>query len=121
MEPLYTFFIALQDVTFDMGHTVFLPRTHTPEAHLLWNSNQNQKEKFISCNKAVESNLKCGDVVIFDSRLLHCGTANKSKLQRVLFYFTLSKGQDWPLPNGLHGSNSIRIEDRLKWQVKDLL
>ena len=121
MEPLYTFFIALQDVTFEMGHTVFLPRTHIPEAHILWNTNQKQKEKFISCNTAVESNLKRGDVVIFDSRILHCGTANTSNLQRILFYFTLSKAPDWPLPDGLHGSNSIRLEDRFKWKVKDLI
>lgn len=30
MAPLYTFFIALQDVEDGMGHTVFLPKTHTP-------------------------------------------------------------------------------------------
>jgi ectoine hydroxylase-related dioxygenase (phytanoyl-CoA dioxygenase family) len=29
MPPLYTFFIALQDISDDMGHTTFLPRTHT--------------------------------------------------------------------------------------------
>jgi len=36
-------------------------------------------------------------------RLLHCGDANSSSKRRVLFYFTLSKQQNWPLPNGLHG------------------
>ena len=35
MEPLYTCFIALQDVDDDMGHTLFLPQTHTD--HTLWN------------------------------------------------------------------------------------
>ena len=28
MAPLYTFFMALQDVEDDMGHTLFLPATH---------------------------------------------------------------------------------------------
>ena len=60
-----------------------------------------------------------GDVSIFDSRLLHCGMPNKSSKRRVLFYFSVSKQQRWPLPNGLHGSNSIRVEDRYRYQIKD--
>lgn len=121
MAPLYTFFVALQDVSFEMGPTVFLPQTHTPEAHLLWNTGQKQKELFISSRKAVRSDLKKGGVAIFDSRILHCGSANSSDKRRVLFYFTLSKQQDWPLPGGLHGSNSMRSEDRWRWQIKDVM
>jgi ectoine hydroxylase-related dioxygenase (phytanoyl-CoA dioxygenase family) len=121
MEPLYTIFIALQDVDEDMGHTVFLPKTHTPEAHLLWNVDQRKKEKFLESQLVVKSGLKKGDVSIFDSRLLHCGCANSSNKRRVLAYCTVSKQQRWPLPDGLHGSNSIRVEDRWKYKVKDLL
>ena len=119
MEPLYTFFVALQDVEDDMGHTVFLPRTHTPRAHEIWNGPQRQKEMFISVNDATQSNLDLGDVAIFDSRLLHCGRENSSDKRRVLFYFTVSAQHDWPLPNGKHGSNSIRAEDRGKWTLRD--
>lgn len=121
MEPLYTIFIALQDVEDAMGHTQFLPMTHTPEAHLLWNVDQRKKESFIAKQNVVQSALKKGDVSIFDSRLLHCGCANTSNKRRVLAYITVSKQQRWPLPDGLHGSNSIRLEDRWKYQVKDFL
>lgn len=31
--PLLTCFVALQDISIDMGPTTFLPRTHTKEAH----------------------------------------------------------------------------------------
>jgi len=120
MEPLYTFFIALQDVEDDMGHTVFLPKTHTPAAHLIWNTTQKQKENFIKINKAVQSKLRTGETALFDSRVLHCGRENTSQKRRVLFYFTLSRQQDWPLPNGLHGSNSVRREDRWRWRLCDL-
>ena len=89
MEPLYTFFIALQDVEDDMGHTVFLKNTHTKNAHLMWNTEQSKKEKFIQINPAVESKLKIGDTAIFDSRILHCGKENSSNKIRTLFYFTL--------------------------------
>lgn len=121
MDPLYTIFIALQDVASDMGHTVFLPSTHTSEAHILWNTDQSKKEKFLEKQPVVQSALKKGDVSIFDSRVLHCGCANSSKQRRVLAYLTVSRQQRWPLPNGLHGSNSIRAEDRWKYQIKDLL
>ncbi|KAJ1397906.1 hypothetical protein B484DRAFT_368727 [Ochromonadaceae sp. CCMP2298] len=121
MEPMYTFFVALQDVTFEMGHTVFLPRTHTPAAHLMWNVQQSQKERFLTSLPATSSGLKKGDVAIFDSRVLHCGSANTSDKRRVLFYLTLSRQQRWPLPGGQHGSNSVRVEDRYMHQVKDFL
>ena len=71
MEPLYTCFIALQDVDDDMGHTLFLPQTHTD--HTLWNVRRQDQETYISSRKAVQSNLQTGDVAIFDSRVLHCG------------------------------------------------
>jgi ectoine hydroxylase-related dioxygenase (phytanoyl-CoA dioxygenase family) len=120
MEPLYTFFIALQDVEDNMGHTTFIPRTHTPDAHLLWNLGQKQKDSLIASLPAVTSALKTGDVAIFDSRVLHCGDANSSAQRRVLFYFTLSQQAEWPLPDGLHGSNSILAADKGKWKISDI-
>jgi len=121
MEPMYTFFVALQDIDDSMGHTQFLPRTHTPEIHLLWNVEQQQKEMLLKSREVVQSGLKKGDVSVFDSRILHCGMANTANKRRILFYFTLSKSLFWPLPGGLHGSNSIMVEDRYRYQVKDIL
>ena len=124
MAPLYTFFVALQDVEDGMGHTQFLPHTHTPDAHLLWNAaakSERLKDRFIAAQAAVQSSLKCGDVAAFDSRVLHCGCANDSQKRRVLFYITVSRDAVWPLPDGLHGSNSIRAEDLRRWTLPDLL
>ena len=122
MEPLYTFFVALQDVEEGMGHTQFLPGTHTAGTHELWNAagkSERLKALFISAQPAQQSALRAGDVALFDSRVLHCGCANTSDKQRVLFYFTLSRSQRWALPGGLHGSNSVREEDRWRWQLRD--
>lgn len=121
MKPLYTFFISLQDISDSMGHTVFLPKTHTSEVHLLWNTAPKQKELFLETRDVVKSNLLQGDVSIFDSRLLHCGEMNSSKSRRILFYLTISSQHEWPLANGLHGSNSIRLEDKGKWKIKNFL
>eukprot|EP00930_Biecheleria_cincta_P084595 TRINITY_DN74043_c0_g1_i1.p1 TRINITY_DN74043_c0_g1~~TRINITY_DN74043_c0_g1_i1.p1 ORF type:complete len:395 (+),score=38.90 TRINITY_DN74043_c0_g1_i1:42-1226(+) len=121
MEPLFTFFVALQDVEDNMGHTQFLPCTQTAKAHELWNVAPEMKERFIAASQAVESQLQNGDTAIFDSRLLHCGRENSSDKTRILFYFTLSSQQRWPLKNGRHGSNSIRAEDRWRYQLSDVL
>ena len=39
--PLYTVFIALQDITTEMGPTVFLPRTNTQQCHEDFNNEVN--------------------------------------------------------------------------------
>ena len=119
MEPLYTCFIALQDVDDDMGHTLFLPQTHTD--HTLWNVRRQDQETYIASRKAVQSGLKTGDVAIFDSRVLHCGLGNTSDKRRILFYCTVSAQHAWPLPDGLHGSNSVLPADRSRWRVRDFL
>ena len=124
MEPLYTFFVALQDVEEGMGHTQYVPKTHTAAAHQLWNQcekSERNKIMFLNGQKAVESKLSRGDCAVFDSRVLHCGRENSSDKVRVLFYFTLSRQHDWPLPDGLHGSNSVRVEDRFRHTLDSLL
>jgi ectoine hydroxylase-related dioxygenase (phytanoyl-CoA dioxygenase family) len=86
---LYTCFIALQDVTLDMGPTTWLPRTHTMEAHLAF-KDVYYKDELVKTQPAVLGLLPKGSCGIFDSRLLHCGTANRSNegKSRALFYFS---------------------------------
>ena len=86
---LYTCFIALQDVTMDMGPTTWLPRTHTKEAHVAF-KDVYYKDELIQKQPAVLGLLPKGSCGIFDSRLLHCGTANRSNegKSRALFYFS---------------------------------
>lgn len=93
---LYTCFIALQDVTLDMGPTVWLPRTHCKEAHdefqdtFASEGSESMKDALIRKQPAVLGTLAKGSCGIFDSRLLHCGTANRSAngASRALFYFS---------------------------------
>jgi hypothetical protein len=106
---LYTCFIALQDVTMDMGPTTWLPRTHTKEIHDRFKDSTavkvgdagegdedgdgggsfiSSKDHLIKTQPAVLGLLPKGSCVIFDSRVLHCGTANRSNDSRALFYFS---------------------------------
>mmetsp|Transcript_25851 Transcript_25851/g.34412 ORF Transcript_25851/g.34412 Transcript_25851/m.34412 type:complete len:405 (+) Transcript_25851:105-1319(+) len=92
---LYTCFIALQDVRMDMGPTAWLPGTHTAKAHELfqdtntWSEREeSSKDELIRTHPSVLGILPRGSCAIFDSRCLHCGTANKSEDYRALFYFS---------------------------------
>jgi len=118
MAPLYTLFVALQDVEDGMGHTLFLPETHSD--HTLWNVRRSDQERYVATRRAAQSSLKTGDVALFDSRCLHAGLGNDSAKRRTLFYCTLSRQAEWPLPGGLHGSNSLRAQDRRRWTLRDL-
>lgn len=92
---LYTCFIALQDIRLDMGPTIWLPGTHTAEAHEAFadsvsglSGGETRKDELIRTRKAVLGTLPKGSCAIFDSRCLHCGTSNKSQDSRALFYFS---------------------------------
>jgi ectoine hydroxylase-related dioxygenase (phytanoyl-CoA dioxygenase family) len=92
---LYTCFIALQDIRPDMGPTTWLPGTHTAEAHEAFQDSnasggaESRKDVLIRTNPSVLGLLPKGCCAIFDSRCLHCGTANRSDDDsRALFYFS---------------------------------
>ena len=93
-EPvLYTCFMALQDVSIDMGPTLWIPRTHTKAAHEAFqdeaaidDNTDSPKDALLRSRPSVLGTLPKGSCAIFDSRLLHCGTANQSDESRALFY-----------------------------------
>ena len=59
-----TCFIALQDITVDMGPTVFLPRTHTTASH---DQFKHDKENLLRITPHVMAVLPKGSCAIFDS------------------------------------------------------
>eukprot|EP00804_Cyclotella_cryptica_P000788 CCRYP_001049-RA/>CCRYP_001049-RA protein AED:0.05 eAED:0.05 QI:0/0/0.5/1/0/0/2/284/426 len=89
IAPLYVIFVALQDVTVEMGPTCFLLGTHTEEVNELFNCGDvAQKDEVIKNANGRLSTLKRGDCVLFDARTLHCGNANESTETRALFNFS---------------------------------
>ncbi len=75
---VYSIFVALQDLTVDMGPTVYVPFSHRKEG--IGTKEQN------NLLQPQVGLMKRGDVVIFDGRIFHQGTANTSKKRRTLFY-----------------------------------
>lgn len=100
---LYTTFVALQDVTYDMGPTHFWPGTNTAVAHRRF---EGDPQGFLETLQPAAPLLKAGDSVIYDSRLLHCGGANVSST-RALLYVTFRDEQLDPGRLGIQ-QHSIR-------------
>ena len=75
--PLYVVFLALQDVTDDMGPTSFLLKTNTARAIDIFDSGdmEAKDEQLVNADCRMAT-LKKGDAVLFDARVLHCGGAN---------------------------------------------
>ena len=100
-----TAFVALQDVTTAMGPTVLWAGTHTAAAHAAW---EEDKAGFLGGARARVGALAKGDVLLFDSRLLHCGGENRAA-RRALFYFSFKRRGEWrgvgpgTLQGGLRG------------------
>lgn len=89
--PLYVIFLALQDVTEEMGPTSFLLRTHTSKANDIFNSgDKSQKDNQLLKSDCRLSTLKKGDAVLFDARTLHCGNANEEEGGRTRALFNFS-------------------------------
>jgi hypothetical protein len=83
--PLYTVFIALQDISADMGPTVFIPASNTVDMHKEFRLRRHQ---WLSDSEYSHALLRKGDCVIMDSRTFHCASANSGGRRRLL-YFTL--------------------------------
>ena len=76
--PLFSIFAALQDITIDMGPTVFLPGTISDKDQKEW-SNLNGRDEFMKKRTPYFALLKAGDLIVYDPRVLHCGAANESQ------------------------------------------
>jgi len=85
---IYTCLVALQDVEPDMGPTHVWPGTNTVEHHAtLWGAGVSEKLYPKEADKAFkvdhkDMTLKKGDLVVYDSRTMHCGGANISDKRR---------------------------------------
>ena len=81
VAPLYVVFLALQDVTEEMGPTTFLLGSQTREAIDAFNDPTKRDDLLLGADSRLAV-LKKGDAVVFDARILHCGNANDEELGR---------------------------------------
>lgn len=128
--PLYAAFVALQDVTLDMGPTVYLPGTHTKSEHTLFYGGDLERgqdrsgqrsppiqEAYLASKSVKLGLLKKGDVALYNQQCLHCGSANESKDKvRRQFYISVRD----PSVKGVNARPSIRPAFREKLTLGDV-
>lgn len=91
VAPLYVIFLALQDVDEHMGPTTFLLKTQSAKENAIFHSGDIlQKNEQLTKSNSRSATLKKGDAVLFDARILHCGSANDTTngSTRALFNFS---------------------------------
>ena len=88
--PLLTTFIALQDITAEMGPTTFIPKSNTAKVHARYDDVPRGRDGLLRESPSVVALLNAGDASLFDSRSLHCGGANSATDgdTRVLLYMS---------------------------------
>ena len=96
-ETLYSVFIALQDVTQDMGPTLFVLNSHDKRTHdQLPKTKWTEKEFDVLRTKTcAEALLKKGDAVLYNARAFHQGGENTHG-RRALLTLTFLKP---PIPD----------------------
>jgi len=118
---LFTVAMALQDVTEEMGPTLFLPGTHTKEMHKKFDGART-KDTLLLTTPHKLSLLRAGDVSVYDSRTLHCGTENRSDRRRILLYTTWKNPRAAERDDDFWNVASIRPEyGGGKYTLKDFL
>ena len=107
----FTCFVALQDVTVEMGPTYLCPGTQNYEHHSALDAMQKMQlphDEMLERLGAVPVLCQTGDAYIMNSQLLHCGGAQASAVaggkRRRLLYVT------WHLPGITPGEHSLRDE-----------
>jgi ectoine hydroxylase-related dioxygenase (phytanoyl-CoA dioxygenase family) len=124
---LYTCFIALQDITLDMGPTTWLPRTHNKASHIKFyddaepaDGSETVKDTLLRTTPSQLGMLPKGACAVYDSRVLHCGTANQSTdptKSRALFYFSFKNPNIGPV---VGSPGSIRRDMIGQWTLTSM-
>ena len=90
--PRISLLVALQDVTEEMGPTMFFPSTNSPEWHMQYIMRGEDMEEMMCNEEHVRACMLAGDAVLYDTTTLHCASANVSQQRRVLL--TLSAQEE---------------------------
>jgi len=112
--PILTCFVALQDVSPQMGPTLFMPGSVSLKYHDdLHNRHLDPYATgLVATSYNVLSTLSAGDCSIYDTMILHLGSSNTSNRRRCLFYFSFKNNNVFK--EGCRTGSSIRpsLKDR---------
>ena len=82
---MVTAFLALSDISVAMGPTRVWPGTHAAAWHCrLLKLDPAATSEALGLRRSFDCDVRQGDCVLMDSRLWHCGGANRSDARRTL-------------------------------------
>jgi len=112
--PILTCFVALQDISQDMGPTLFMPGSVSLKYHEdLHNRHLDPHATgLVATSYNVLSTLSAGDCSLYDTMILHLGSSNTSNSRRCLFYLSFKNNNVFK--EGCRSGSSIRpkLKDR---------
>ena len=115
--PMYSLFVALQDVTPEMGPTCFVPGTHSAESHAAFPAGPlgASARALLRASRPFDAPLRKGDAALYDARVFHAGGRNDpdAGARRGLLTLTFMRGPVPPAPqrrNSGGAAFSIRPE-----------
>eukprot|EP00040_Diaphanoeca_grandis_P015018 m.76395 g.76395 ORF g.76395 m.76395 type:complete len:355 (+) comp24891_c1_seq6:199-1263(+) len=92
---IYTSFMALQDITPEMGPTMIWPGTNSQYFCEFYKPRMNGPvDQYYSRNTPATMVVKAGDVVLMDTRVMHCGGENQSRSDRMLMHFSFESTEE---------------------------
>ena len=105
--PLFSLFVALQDVSPEMGPTSFVLRTHDAASHAAFPAGPvtDSARRLLRGAHALDAPMRKGDAALYDARLLHAGGRNdpEAGARRGLLTLTFMRG---PVPAAPERRNS---------------
>jgi ectoine hydroxylase-related dioxygenase (phytanoyl-CoA dioxygenase family) len=94
--------------------------SHTKAIHKKFDSRKT-KDEVLTGSPHVLSTLKQGDMAVYDSRVLHCGTSNRSQKDRILLYATFKNPKGPKSDSDFWNVASIRPEYEGKYCLGDFM
>eukprot|EP01064_Diplonema_japonicum_P024243 TRINITY_DN3476_c1_g1_i1.p1 TRINITY_DN3476_c1_g1~~TRINITY_DN3476_c1_g1_i1.p1 ORF type:complete len:308 (+),score=59.04 TRINITY_DN3476_c1_g1_i1:49-924(+) len=95
VAKLFSFFIALDEISLDMGPTALVPRTHTQDFIDICNKEVTRTKKAVCAESfaplsKIGATMSPGDMTVMDSTLQHRANENYSSRRRRIVYFSLA-------------------------------
>ena len=108
--PMYSLFVALQDVEAEMGPTCFVLRTHNAASHAAMPAGPvtASARQLLRGAAAVDAPLCRGDAALYDARVFHAGGCNDpdAGARRGLLTLTFMRGPVPPAPERRNAGGS---------------
>eukprot|EP00039_Didymoeca_costata_P012864 m.187407 g.187407 ORF g.187407 m.187407 type:complete len:723 (-) comp15608_c0_seq2:5437-7605(-) len=118
-RKVFTTFVALQDITADMGPTEIWESTHTEYFCSFYKPRMlGPVDPYYDKNPPKKMAIEAGNASLIDTRVMHCGGENSAESPRMLFHFSFETSSEPNAPKGF--TYNLTPELRGKYSLKTI-